>query len=44
VVKEIKKSDRKAWTRPELKRISAGSAEVGQGTFPDGGGPGNARS
>lgn len=39
-----KKDERKAWISPELQRIDAGSAEGGQGTVPDGGGPGASRS
>ena len=41
---EMKKEGRKAWTAPELRRLRAGSAEQGTASFPDGGGPGNARS
>jgi len=41
---KIVKSERKEWVSPELKRISAGSAEAGTATVPDGGAPGNARS
>ena len=36
--------DRKVWQAPELKRLTAGSAEAGTGSVPDGGAPGNARS
>lgn len=39
------KSDRRtAWVAPKLVTLSAGSAEAGTGTIPDGGGPGNSRS
>jgi hypothetical protein len=36
--------ERKAWTAPTLRRLSAGSAEAGGGTFGDGGNPGSNRS
>jgi hypothetical protein len=32
------------WIAPDYRRISAGSAENGAGTFGDGGGPGANRS
>ena len=42
---EIKNQERKAWSAPEFKRISAGSAEEGgPNNNADGGAPGNARS
>lgn len=42
---EITKQGRKAWSAPEFKRLSAGSAESGgPNNFPDQGGPGDARS
>ena len=36
--------ERKAWSRPELKRLSAGSAEANGTGINDGGPLGNARS
>ena len=36
--------ERKAWTAPTLRRLSAGSAEGGQGQVGDGGQPGANRS
>ena len=36
--------ERKAWTAPTLRRLSAGSAEGGSGTLGDGGLPGANRS
>ena len=35
---------KRAWSAPDYRRISAGSAEAGAGTFGDGGGPGANRS
>jgi hypothetical protein len=42
--KEIMQADRKAWVQPELKQISAGSAETGMNQSPDAGPLGNAQS
>ena len=36
--------ERKAWTAPTLRRLSAGSAEAAAGVAGDGGGPGANRS
>ena len=41
---ETKKAARKAWAAPELRRLSAGSAEAGNGTIADGGAPTAPRS
>jgi len=41
---EVMKQERKTWETPELRRLSAGSAESGDGTVGDGGGPGSSRS
>lgn len=41
---EVSQPARKAWVAPKLRRLSAGSAEGGQGNFGDGGGPGANRS
>jgi hypothetical protein len=41
---EIKNEARKAWTAPELRRLSAGSAEQGNGQIADGGAPSTPRS
>lgn len=41
---EANKQQRKAWQTPELRRLSAGSAEFGTLQIGDGGGPNNARS
>ena len=41
---ETYKGARKAWVAPELRRLSAGSAEARSGTLGDGGGPGANRS
>ena len=35
---------KKLWVKPDYRKISAGSAEAGNGTFGDGGGPGANRS
>lgn len=35
---------KRGWTSPDYRRISAGSAEAGAGTFGDAGGPGANRS
>lgn len=37
-------SRKRTWLAPDYRRISAGSAEGGAGTFGDGGGPGANRS
>jgi hypothetical protein len=42
--KEHNKTQRLTWSNPEVKRLSAGSAEQGAGTNPDSGPAGNARS
>lgn len=44
--REIKanKQERKTWETPELRRLSAGSAEAGNNVIGDGSGPGNPRS
>lgn len=44
VDREVRKEERKTWSAPELRRLRAGAAEQGQGTFADGGGPTNPRS
>ncbi len=41
---EASNQERKAWETPELRRLSAGSAEGATGTAGDGGGPGANRS
>jgi hypothetical protein len=41
---KMTKEGRKAWAAPELRRLSAGSAEARTGTLGDGGGPGANRS
>ena len=44
VQREVRKEERKTWSAPELRRLRAGAAEQGQGTFADGGLPANPRS
>ena len=44
VDREVRKEERKTWSAPELRRLRAGAAEQGQGTFADGGAPTNPRS
>jgi len=41
---EMTNAGRKAWKAPELRRLSAGSAEQGSGTIADGGAPATPRS
>jgi hypothetical protein len=41
---ENKSEARKAWAAPELRRMSAGSAEQGNGQIADGGAPATPRS
>lgn len=41
---KVGNGSRMTWSAPELRRLSAGSAEAGQGNFPDGGGPNAPRS
>lgn len=40
----VAQSARKIWAAPKLRRLSAGSAEAGQGNLGDQGGPGANRS
>jgi hypothetical protein len=40
----VPQKEKRAWLAPDYRRISAGSAEAGSGTFGDGGGPGANRS
>lgn len=42
--KEAAPARKRTWLAPDYRRISAGSAEGGAGTFGDGGGPGANRS
>lgn len=39
-----KNASRLTWVAPKLVTLSAGSAEAGNGTIPDGGAPGSSRS
>ena len=41
---EMTNGGRKAWKAPELRRLSAGSAEQGNATIADGGAPSTPRS
>jgi hypothetical protein len=44
VNREVRKEERKTWSAPELRRLRAGAAEQGTGTFADGGDPATPRS
>jgi hypothetical protein len=44
VDREVRNEERKAWSAPELRRLRAGAAEQGSGTFADGGLPASPRS